>query len=127
MWKLKIRILSLVLASVGAFLIPAGIVFLFPSGTATRYAINVIAFSGVQIAACIFSILALSYIQQKTPNHLIGKVMAYISTITLCAQPLGQTIYGLLYDKFNNERCLSGPNPYRCNHLYHRTVDNRLL
>lgn len=100
--KLKIRILSLVLAAVGAFLIPAGIVFLFPAGTATRYAINVMAFCGVQIAACIFSILALSYIQQKTPNHLIGKVMAYISTITLCAQPLGQTIYGLLYDKFSN-------------------------
>lgn len=100
--KLKMRKLSLVLAALGAFLVPAGVVFLLPAGTVTRYAINVIAFCGVQAAACIFSIFVLSYIQQKTPNHLLGKVMAYISTITMCAQPLGQTIYGLLFDKFSN-------------------------
>ena len=96
--KLKMRKLSLVLAALGAFLVPAGIVFLVPAGTITRYVINVTAFCGVQMAACIFSIFALSYIQQKTPNHLIGKVMAYISTISICAQPIGQTIYGLLFD-----------------------------
>lgn len=96
--KLKMRKLSLVLAALGAFLVPAGIVFLVPAGTITRYAINVTAFCGVQMTACIFSIFALSYIQQKTPNHLIGKVMAYISTISICAQPIGQTIYGLLFD-----------------------------
>lgn len=28
--------------------------------------------------------------------------MAYISTITMCAQPLGQFIYGLLFDEFSN-------------------------
>lgn len=100
--KLKISKLSLVLAALGAFLVPAGIIFLLPSGAVTRYVINVIAFCGVQMAACIFSIFALSYIQQKTPNHLIGKVMAYISTITMCAQPLGQTIYGLLFDGFSD-------------------------
>lgn len=100
--KLKMRKLSLVLAVLGAFLIPAGIVFLLPTGTVTQYAINVLSFCGVQLAACIFSIFALSYIQQKTPNHLIGKVMAYISTITMCVQPLGQTIYGLLFDGFSN-------------------------
>lgn len=100
--KLKISKLSLVIAALGAFLVPAGIIFLLPTGIVTRYVINVIAFCGVQIAACIFSIFALSYIQQKTPNHLIGKVMAYISTITMCAQPLGQTIYGLLFDGFSN-------------------------
>lgn len=100
--KLKMRKLSLVLAALGAFLVPAGVVFLLPTGTATQYVINVISFCGVQMAACIFSIFALSYIQQKTPNHLIGKVMAYIYTITMCAQPLGQTIYGLLFDEFSN-------------------------
>lgn len=55
-----------------------------------------------QVAACIFSIFSLSYIQQKTPTHLTGKVMAYISTISMCAQPLGQTLYGLLFDGFRD-------------------------
>lgn len=96
--KLKIRRLFLVIAALGAFLIPAGIVFLLPVGTLTRYTINILSFCGVQIAACIVSIFTLSSIQQKTPNHLIGKIMAYVSTISMCAQPLGQMIYGLLFD-----------------------------
>ena len=36
-------------------------------------------------AISIFSIFAVSRIQQKTPNHLLGKVMAYTAAITLCA------------------------------------------
>lgn len=100
--KFKLRRLSLVLAALGIFLIPAGAVFLFPMGATTAYRINVIAFCGVQMAACIFNIFGLSYIQQKTPNHLLGKVMAYIATITMCAQPFGQMLYGFLFDEFHS-------------------------
>lgn len=100
--KIKMGKLSLVLTALGACLIPAGVVFLLPVGSITRYVSIVAAFCGVQIAGYIFSIFALSFIQQKTPNHLIGKVMAYVSTISICAQPLGQTVYGLLFDGFHN-------------------------
>lgn len=96
--KLKTHKLSLVLASLGLFIIPAGIAFLFPVNTVVIYIINVVSFCGMQIAVSIFSIFAVSLIQQKTPNHLIGKVMAYTSTITLCIQPIGQIIYGFLFD-----------------------------
>lgn len=96
--KLKMRKLSLLLASLGVVLVPAGIAFFVPAGAVTRYVVSVAAFCGMQAAACIFSIFVLSYIQQKTPNHLLGKVMAYIATITMCSQPLGQMLYGLLFD-----------------------------
>nr|WP_304970757.1 hypothetical protein [uncultured Schaedlerella sp.] len=39
-------------------------------------------------------------IQQNTPDHLIGKVMAYTSAVTMCAQPAGQMVYGFLFDGF---------------------------
>ena len=42
-------------------------------------------------------------IQQKTPDHLIGKVMAYTSAITMCTQPVGQIVYGFLFDGFREE------------------------
>lgn len=100
--KMKLRKLSIVVAMLGAFLIPAGIIFIFPATSITKYVVNVIAFCGMQIAACIFSIFALSMIQQRTPNHLTGKVMAYVAMISMCAQPLGQMVYGLLFDKFSN-------------------------
>lgn len=100
--KLKMDILPIILAILGAFLVPAGIIFLLPTDTIIRYIINIIAFCDMQMTACIFSIFALSYIQQRTPNSLIGKVMSYISTITMCAQPIGQTLYGLLFDSFTD-------------------------
>ncbi len=66
----------------------------------TRYAVIVAAFCGMQAAISIFSIFAVSMIQQNTPNELIGKVMAYTSAVTLCAQPVGQMVYGFLFDRF---------------------------
>ena len=45
-----------------------------------------------------FSVLALSAIQQRTPEGLTGKVMALTITFSMCAQPLGQVAYGALFD-----------------------------
>lgn len=101
--KLKTHKLSFVLSALGIFIIPAGIAFLFPSNKIIVYIINVVSFCGMQIAVSIFSIFAVSLIQQRTPNHLIGKVMAYTSTITLCIQPIGQIIYGFLFDGFSEQ------------------------
>ena len=98
--KLRSGRLSYVLVAIGVCIIPAGVVFLFPFGVMTRYAVIVAAFCGMQAAISIFSIFAVSMIQQNTPNELIGKVMAYTSAVTLCAQPVGQMVYGFLFDRF---------------------------
>lgn len=100
--KLKFRQLPLILVLMGGFILPAGLVFLFPANVITTYVVNVGAFCGIQIAVSIFSIFAVSAIQQKTPNHMIGKIMAYTSTITLCIQPVGQIVYGFWFDGFSH-------------------------
>lgn len=84
---------------VGICFLLSGGVFLFPLGEIARYAANLIGFCGIQMFASVFSIFALSYIQQKTPNHLIGKVMSYAMAISMCAQPLSQAVYGVLFDR----------------------------
>ena len=98
--KLKIHKLSVLLASMGIFIIPVGIVFILPVNAMIKYGVTVVSFCGMQAVISIFSIFAVSLIQQRTPNHLIGKVMAYTSTVTLCVQPIGQIAYGFLFDKF---------------------------
>ena len=100
--KLKIHKLSVLLASLGIFIIPAGIVFILPVNAMIKYGVTVVSFCGMQAVISIFSIFAVSLIQQRTPNHLIGKVMAYTSTVTLCVQPIGQIVYGFLFDRFHN-------------------------
>ena len=89
------------LFAVGAFMIPMGLAFL-ADNVRLIYLIVLASVAGVQILVSIFSIYSLSLIQQQTPNELLGKVMAYIATITLCAQPLGQMMYGILFDAFSS-------------------------
>ncbi|MCH1981992.1 MFS transporter [Ruminococcus sp. OA3] len=94
--------LNLPILCIGLFLLPAGLIFYIPIGTFPRYVTLIAFFALIQIAACVFSIFCLSIIQQLTPERMIGKVMAYTATISLCAQPLGQIIYGILFDVFSN-------------------------
>lgn len=98
--KLKIHKLSVLLASPGIFIIPAGIVFILPLNAMIKYGVTVVSFCGMQAVISIFSVFAVSLIQQRTPNHLTGKVMAYTSTVTFCVQPIGQIVYGFLFDRF---------------------------
>ncbi len=99
--KLKIHKLSAVLASLGVFILPAGIVYILPVSLMVKYAVTVASLCGMQAVISIFSVFAVSLIQQRTPNHLIGKIMAYTSAITLCVQPVGQIVYGFLFDRFS--------------------------
>ncbi len=98
--KLRTASLAGVLAALGACLLPVGGIFLIPAGGNVRYFISLAAFCGMQAAVSIFSLFALSLIQRDTPDNLMGKVMAYTSAITLCAQPLGQLVYGFLFERF---------------------------
>ncbi len=85
------------LIGVGVCMIPMGMVFMLDQAILTY--MGVVLSTGVmQVLVSIFSIYSLSLIQQQTPNELLGKVMAYIATVTLCVQPLGQMLYGVLYD-----------------------------
>lgn len=100
--KVTLNKLYVFLVAFGICLLPVGGAFLLPIGVFYKYLILVIAFCGGQIACSIFSIFALSAIQEKTPQNLTGKVMAYVATISMCAQPLGQIVYGILFDTFKN-------------------------
>ena len=39
-----------------------------------------------------------SCLQAETPEGLIGKVVAVIMTLVMCAQPLGNALYGFLFE-----------------------------
>jgi hypothetical protein len=50
------------------------------------------------VFSTIFSVQMLSFVQTETPKNLIGKVIAVILTVTMCAQPLGNALYGVLFE-----------------------------
>ena len=56
-----------------------------------------------QFGCSIFSTLSITLIQAKTHDHLMGKVMSYVYTLSLCAQPVGQLLFGWLLDRYSSE------------------------
>lgn len=51
----------------------------------------------------IFQIQLMSYLQILTPKDLIGKVVSCFVCVSMCTTPLGQFIYGIIFDKIGNK------------------------
>ena len=96
--RLPFRRLNRLVTVVGGCCLLGGGALLLPVGAMGQYGALVLVFCVGQAMACTFSIFAVSAIQQRTPEHMTGKVMACVSTISMCAQPLGQMLYGLWFD-----------------------------
>ena len=98
--RLKTSRLYWLLVLSGAALVPVGAAFLLGCGPMTCYIVITICIMAMQLLIALFSIFMLSLAQSRTPSHLLGKMTAYIMTLTMCAQPVGQALYGVLFDRF---------------------------
>lgn len=52
--------------------------------------------------ATMFSIQMLSFVQAQTPEKLTGKVISCVMMFSMCAQPIGQVLYGGLIQMFTD-------------------------
>ncbi|MCC0635764.1 MFS transporter [Clostridioides sp. ES-S-0001-02] len=68
------------------------------TGLAAPFLILVISSMLIFFMTTIISIFAITITQLETPNELLGKVMAILFAGTAAAMPLGQVIYGKLFD-----------------------------
>lgn len=100
--KLRVRDLSAIFLSFGLSLFLIGLSFLLPVGRMARYGVLLFFFCVCQLGVCIFSTYAITLIQQRTPEQLMGKVMSCVFTLSMCAQPVGQVVYGALFDCFSD-------------------------
>jgi len=96
--RMPFRRLQGLVAAVGGCVLLGGGALLLPVGKIGQYVLLTAVFCIGQGLACTFSIFAVTAIQQKTPENMTGKIMACVSTISMCAQPLGQMVYGVWFD-----------------------------
>lgn len=57
--------------------------------------------AGVAMMLCfstLVSVIGQTLIQKLTPPELLGKVMSTVTVLCMCAMPLGQALYGALFD-----------------------------
>lgn len=72
----------------------------------TRYVILSVTGLAITVFSTMFSIQMLSVVQAETPQHLVGKVVACVMTFIMCVQPIGQLLYGILFERFTNTSIL---------------------
>lgn len=53
-------------------------------------------------ASTLFVVQIYTMVQEQTPPQLVGKIMAALISIAMCGQPIGQAIYGVLFDIFES-------------------------
>lgn len=103
--KIRVSNFYLWILFVAILLIPMGmstIPLLLQYGAFPVFALFVL--SGVPLSAClsIVSIFAISKIQKVTPLKNLGKVMSIIMATAQCVAPIGQILYGIGFETFEN-------------------------
>lgn len=98
--RLTIRKAGRLLMACAACIFPMGFgLMLLPLGL-INYGILTVCCAAIMVFSTIFTVQMLSFIQAETPGDLIGKVVAVILTVSMCAQPLGNALYGILFEMF---------------------------
>ncbi len=91
--------------------------YLILSGTGTA----------ITIFSTMFSIQMLAVVQRETPERLIGKVIACIMTLIMCAQPIGQLTYGIFLEQISAVPIITGAGAISmCIALYAKKVLSEL-
>lgn len=94
--KLSSAPLFLLVSALG--LLPIAVVLGVPMDAMAAYGMVVAGLFVSMACATMFSIQAISFVQLETPGHLVGKVIALTMSLANCAQPIGQLVYGGLFD-----------------------------
>lgn len=77
---------------------PMGMSLMFFSSGLVNYIIMTVCCFIIMVFSTVFTVQMMSFVQTETPQNLIGKVIAVIFTVSMCAQPLGNAFYGVLFE-----------------------------
>lgn len=78
------------------FPVAASLAF-FSSGMVNYMVITVCCFA-ILFFSTIFTVQMMAFFQTVTPSQLTGKVIAVVVTVAMCAQPIGNALYGVLFE-----------------------------
>ncbi|WP_042277417.1 MFS transporter [[Clostridium] dakarense] len=101
--KVKIYHSHIILLVAILGLIPMGVVLMFNVDAMISYIVVTACCFLIMAVSTLFSIQILTFIQSETPTHLTGKVISFCLAMTMCATPIGQIIYGYLFEALKND------------------------
>ena len=95
--KLTMKKAGNLIVGCAAWVFPIGITMILFSSGMINYMVMLICCFFIVACSTIFTVIIMSFVQAETPGNLIGKVIAVILTVSMCAQPLGNAMYGVLF------------------------------
>lgn len=100
--RLKMERAHVLLAVCGAALVPMGVSMVPGAPVWLSYGMLLAMCFACMAAATLFSVQMLAYVQGHTPPALIGKVISCLMVINMCAMPVGQALYGVLFEQLSH-------------------------
>ncbi|WEV73824.1 MFS transporter [Bifidobacterium sp. ESL0798] len=97
--KLLMRHMPATIAASALCFVPIAVVFTLPIGRPAKLVTFIASFCLLTLAIDFTNIIVSPTLITLIPDELMGKIGAFISTISLCATPLGQMVYGLFFDR----------------------------
>ena len=95
--KLKIKHCLYLLSIILTFMLLFGLQFALPFSPYALFGITTAIIAIGMALSTLFSITAISFMQRLTPPDMLGKVMSLLYALTLCGQPIGALLYGVLF------------------------------
>ncbi len=99
--RLKNGYVILIICSLAAFFMGISVFEAIPKNVG--YIIITAVSFGAMCASTMFSVSLMTAVQQQTPPNLLGKIMAVSIAVSSCSQPVGQAVYGVLFDVFSDK------------------------
>ncbi len=101
--KLDIRKAWKILLIAAVTIFPMGIVLMWNPKAGISFGVITV-FTGIlMVCATMFSVQMMVFVQAETPKHLVGKVISVTIAIATCSQPVGQALYGVLFDMMERQ------------------------
>ena len=96
--KLAIHKSGNLIIACAACVFPVSASLILFSSAIINYMVLTICCFVIMVFSTLFAVQMMSFIQTETPQYLIGKVIAVVLTVSMCAQPLGNAFYGILFE-----------------------------
>lgn len=98
--KLKNSYILLLVCAASVALMGISLMFHIPA-ILSYWVITLMSFTAMG-ASTLFVVQIYTMVQEQTQPQLVGKIMAALISIAMCGQPIGQAIYGVLFDIFES-------------------------
>ncbi len=104
--KLKAKNSYLSILYCALTLVPIGIAIAIPMSPMIAYILILISCFIMMLFASLFSVQMMAYLQMIVPGEFLGKVISCAMCIGMCASPLGQALYGSLFQVLKNHMAI---------------------